>query len=298
MSQPKVILITEAPGSLGNLTAGALGHGGHTVYAALQDCRGGNRAQATRLRAYAREQGIDIRPIELNPTADRSATCAIARILREQGRIDVILHNALPRIFGPAEAFSTAQLARAHDRSILGTQRLMRAALPAMRRQSQGLMAWLISSASTGGAAPYLAFHCAIVAGLEAMAVQYAREIAPWGIESSIVVAGMFSEAVMPLTDALQPDDTARVTEYEAGATQGLAEAIREAVRRVTPAGAILGAAAGAVAMIVDLPAGERPFRFYVDPVRDGAEVVIPVMDRVRDEMIGRLGLTGRLAPP
>jgi hypothetical protein len=42
---------------------------------------------------------------------------------------------------------------------------------------------------------------------------------------------------------------------------------------------------------IVDAPFGKRPFRVHVDPTQDGAEVVNMVSDRVRAELLRRIGL-------
>jgi hypothetical protein len=42
---------------------------------------------------------------------------------------------------------------------------------------------------------------------------------------------------------------------------------------------------------IVDTPFGKRPFRVHVDPTEDGAEVTNMVMDRVRAELLRRIGL-------
>ncbi|QEL99999.1 SDR family NAD(P)-dependent oxidoreductase (plasmid) [Azospirillum brasilense] len=125
-----------------------------------------------------------------------------------------------------------AQLATSYDRSILGAQRVMRAILPHMRHRSQGLVVWLASNAAAGGAAPCHAFHCSIAAGVEAMAVQYARELARWGIETSIVMPGLFGELTNPFRDALRPDDTERVVEYEAGPNRGLGDAVRQGVAK------------------------------------------------------------------
>jgi xanthine dehydrogenase iron-sulfur cluster and FAD-binding subunit A len=44
-------------------------------------------------------------------------------------------------------------------------------------------------------------------------------------------------------------------------------------------------------------PFGERPFRVHYDPTQDGAEVVNMVSDRVRAELLRRIGLTDVLTP-
>jgi hypothetical protein len=54
---------------------------------------------------------------------------------------------------------------------------------------------------------------------------------------------------------------------------------------------------ADAIVKVVDTPFGKRPFRVHVDPTRDGADVAFGVIDRVRDEMLNRIGLSDLLHP-
>jgi hypothetical protein len=54
---------------------------------------------------------------------------------------------------------------------------------------------------------------------------------------------------------------------------------------------------ASAIVDVVDAPFGQRPFRVHVDPTHDGADVTFAVMDRVRAEMLHRVGLSDLLAP-
>jgi hypothetical protein len=48
---------------------------------------------------------------------------------------------------------------------------------------------------------------------------------------------------------------------------------------------------------VVDAPFGKRPFRIHIDPTQDGAEVVNMVSDRVRTELLRRIGLGDLLVP-
>src|SRR5712672_3189108 len=80
-------------------------------------------------------------------------------------------------VFGPAEAFTPEQLAELYDVNVLSTQRVNRAALPQLRRQRRGLVIWVSSSSSAGGTPPYLAPYFAAKAGMDALAVVYAREL-------------------------------------------------------------------------------------------------------------------------
>jgi hypothetical protein len=42
---------------------------------------------------------------------------------------------------------------------------------------------------------------------------------------------------------------------------------------------------------IIVMPFGRRPFRVHIDPSQDGAEIVNGVADRVRAELLPRIGL-------
>jgi hypothetical protein len=55
---------------------------------------------------------------------------------------------------------------------------------------------------------------------------------------------------------------------------------------------------ADAIVRVVETPFGRRPFRVHYDPTQDGAEVVNMVSDRVRAEMLRRIGLADVLTPP
>jgi uncharacterized HAD superfamily protein len=52
-----------------------------------------------------------------------------------------------------------------------------------------------------------------------------------------------------------------------------------------------------AIVRLINTPFGQRPFRVHIDPAQDGAEVVNMVCDRVRAELLRRIGLEDVLTP-
>src|SRR5258708_17044446 len=184
----KVIVITGASSGFGRLSANALAKAGHTVYASMRDTAGRKAPQVADVRKFAHDNKIDLRPLELDVSSEKSIEAAIRQIVAEEGRLDVVMHNAGHMVFGPAEAFTPEQLAELYDINVLSTQRVNRVALPQMRKQRQGLLIWLSSSSSAGGTPPYLSPYFASKAGMDAMAGQDARETAPWGIQTPIHV--------------------------------------------------------------------------------------------------------------
>jgi len=189
----QVIVITGASSGFGRLTANALADAGHTVYASMRETRGRNAPQVADVEKYAKDHGVDLNAIELDVGSQESVDAGVAAIIEKHGHLDVVTHNAGHMAFGPAEAFKPEQLAELYDVNVLSTQRVNRAALPQLRKQGQGLLVWVSSSSSAGGTPPYLSPYFAAKAGMDAMAVQYARELTRWGIETSIIVPGAFT---------------------------------------------------------------------------------------------------------
>ncbi len=270
---------------------------GHIVYAGIRDTKGRNAPQVALAHEYAAKNGVDLRTVELDVVSDRSVDTGIGKIIAENDRLDVVVHNAGHMVFGPAEAFTPEQLAELYDINVLSTQRVNRAALPQLRKQKQGLVLWVSSSSTAGGTLLYLAPYFAAKAAMDALAVVYARELARWGIETSIIVPGAFTGGTNHFAHAGSPSDEERVAEYEAGPYKGFADDIMKGFASIVPPEADVSAVAEAIVKVVDTPFGKRPFRVHVDPAQDGAEVVNMVLDRVRAELLGRIGLADVLTP-
>jgi NAD(P)-dependent dehydrogenase (short-subunit alcohol dehydrogenase family) len=292
-----VILITGASSGFGRLTAEALARAGHTVYASMRDTAGRNAAHVAAMAGLAREAGIDLRTVELDVQSQTSVDAAVENIIAGHGRIDVLIHNAGHMVYGPAEAFSPEQYAALYDVNVVSTQRLNRAALPHMRRQGQGLLVWISSSSVAGGTPPFLAPYFGAKAAMDAIAVQYARELAHWGIETSIIVPGAFTSGTNHFAHSGAPADAAVAAAYEAGPTAGFGEKVRRAFAEIVPPDADASLVAEAIVRVVDAPFGKRPFRVHVDPTGDGADVGFAVVDRLRAEMLHRVGLADLLQP-
>ncbi|GLK80093.1 SDR family oxidoreductase [Methylopila turkensis] len=293
----KVILITGASSGFGALAARRLADAGHTVYAAMRATRARNAAKVDEVRAYAAERSVALRAVELDVQSQESADAAVAAIIGEAGRIDVVVHNAGHMVFGPAEAFTPEQYGALYDVNVLGTQRVNRAALPHLRRQGEGLLLWVGSSSARGGTPPYLAPYFAAKAAMDSVAVSYAAELSRYGIETTILVPGAFTKGTQHFANAGAPDDQERADDYAAGPYKGVADQVMTRLAALEPPDADVADVARAMVAIVDAPHGKRPFRVHVDPSQDGAEVVFAVGDRVRREMFRNIGLEDLLSP-
>lgn len=263
----------------------------------MRDIKGHNAVPAAEIAGLAGSEAVDIRALELDVQSQSSVDTAITRVMNDRGQLDVLIHNAGHMVYGPSEAFTPEQLADIYDINLLGTQRVNRAALPHMRRQDESLLLWLSSSSCAGGTPPYLGPYFAAKAAMESLAVTYARELTRWGVETCIIVPGAFTTGTNHFPHATAPADQSITDEYNAGPYANFGPQVMQAFNAVIPAEANPAAVADSIVDIVAAPFGERPFRTVIDPSNDGADVGFAVLDRLKEEMLHRIGHSDLLTP-
>jgi NAD(P)-dependent dehydrogenase (short-subunit alcohol dehydrogenase family) len=131
--QGNVALVTGAFGGIGQATALKLAAAGWTVYASGRDL-----AKSTPLVAQARAAGLQITPIVLDVTDERSVEAAISQIAQEAGQLDVLVNNAGSGFFGAVTESSPTQIRQLFETNVIGMVATSRAALPLMHRNGQG----------------------------------------------------------------------------------------------------------------------------------------------------------------
>jgi NAD(P)-dependent dehydrogenase (short-subunit alcohol dehydrogenase family) len=291
----KVILITGASSGFGEMTAYRLADAGHIVYASMRTLAD---EKVEKARAYSAEHHVDIRTLALDVQNQASVDAAVAHVLSEQGRIDVLVQNAGHMAFGPAEAFTPEQFALLYDINVIGAHRLNRAALPHMRTAGgEPLIVWVGSTSTRGGTPPYIAPYFAAKAAMDSLAISYAGELARWGVETVIASPGVYTSGTNHFAHAAQPGDMDRFREYESGPTQELTEQAKQADLKSVPATADPADVARAIVEVVAMPYGSRPLRITIDPADGGADELNKLGDRIRGAYLQTAGLGDLLHP-
>lgn len=283
----KVIVISGASTGFGALAARLMAQNGHCVYAGV---RQHETEQIAAAEAFAKEHSVDLRPLILDVTDDTSVNDAIERVILERGRIDVLHHNAGIGLTGPAESFTPAEMMKYFEVNLFGAQRLNRAALPHMRKARTGLVLWTSSSSVKGGVTPFVGPYFASKAALDSLAVAYAGELARFGIETTIIVPGVFPKGTNMFQSLGQPDDKKVEAEYMEGPYKGFFKQFLEGVEKLQPKDADMSQVSKMMAEVVEMPHGTRPYRVHVDPLDDGSEAVSDVADKVREDMLRKMG--------
>lgn len=135
----RVAVVTGASTGIGEATARELRRSGWTVYAVAR--------RAERLEALARETGAVPAPCDI--TSDADVAALRDQVLGEQGRVDALLN-----ISGGARGTDRVADAATEDWdwmyqvNVLGTMRLTRAFLPALRENGEGTVLNLTSLAA------------------------------------------------------------------------------------------------------------------------------------------------------
>jgi len=290
-----VILVTGASTGIGHLTSRALAAAGHTVYASMRDIHGRNAPRVRELRDWSFAHEYDVRAVELDVLSQASADAAVQAIVGEQGRLDVVVHNAGHLVVGPTEAFTPDEIVQVFDTNVLGTQRVNKAVLPVLRDQQSGLLLWVSSTTTRGGFPPFLGPYAAAKAAMDSLAITLSYEVARFGIETSIVVPGAFTKGTAHFPNAGKPVDTVTAAAY--ARYDGLMDQVGARLSALMPDDADPAAVADEIARIVHLPAGTRPFRSVVDFIDDGAAAVTEVAERVREDFAKRIGIADLLKP-
>jgi NAD(P)-dependent dehydrogenase (short-subunit alcohol dehydrogenase family) len=175
---PRVVLVTGCGSGIGLAVAREAARAGHVVYAGLRDPASG----------LAPEAGPVPVALDVTRAADREA--AVERVVRERGRLDVLVDNAGVALGGFLEQIEEDELRGVFDVNVFGAWAMARAALPHLRA-ARGLLV-LMSSMSGRSALPGLGAYAASKFALEALGEVWRHELAPFGVRVVLVEPGAY----------------------------------------------------------------------------------------------------------
>ena len=172
----KVILITGVSSGIGKICAEYLSGKYDKVY-------GTSRRQPNGTEKYKVLQ-MDVR----NPEAVQQV---IKTIIDKEGRIDVLINNAGIGLAGAIENFSEEEMNQDLSVNFFGKVRMIKAVLPYMRNQHNGL---IINISSIGGlmGLPFQGFYCASKFAIEGISESLRYELKQFGIKVVLINPGDF----------------------------------------------------------------------------------------------------------
>ena len=173
---------------------------------------------------------------------------AVAAAEAHFGRVDVLVNNAGVGYFGAVEESDEAEVRRMFEINVWGLAAVTRAALPGMRARRRG---HVVNISSIGGlrAFPAVGYYNATKFAVEGLSEALALEVAPLGINVTIVEPSGFrtdwagrsaNEVASPIADYAETagrnrDDIRGYSGNQPGDPKKAAEAIVAAVEAETP---------------------------------------------------------------
>lgn len=175
----KIAIVTGASSGIGLATAMLFAKKGYKTYGLSR-----------------RKQGrTDFIEIQADVNDDESVKAAVARVLKEQGRIDVLVNNAGFAMLGATEESSIAQVKSIFETNFFGVVRMTNAVLPAMRQQRSGRILH-ISSIVGVIPAPYMSYYGATKHALEGYGESLDHEVRNFGIRSVVIEPGFMKTSI------------------------------------------------------------------------------------------------------
>jgi short-subunit dehydrogenase len=178
---PKVVLITGASAGFGQACAEHLSGLGHRVYG------------TSRRVEFPDPGGVHSSPImvPMDVCDEGSVGRAVEFVLKQEGRIDVVVNNAGVGLAGAVEDTSVEEGRALFETNFFGVLRVCRAVLPALRAQRSG---HLVNVSSLGGLVtiPFQGFYSASKYALESMSDALRMELRPFGVQVTLLEPGDF----------------------------------------------------------------------------------------------------------
>lgn len=156
---------------------------------------------ATSRNTDALEKEIDLNkenlyPVQLDITSDKEVKLTIDRLVKELGKIDVVVNNAGYSLVGSMEEMTDEEFRATMDVNLFGTVNIIRNVMPYLRKQQSGHIINISSNAGYIGfekAASYNAAKFGMIGLSEALA----QEVNNFGIKVTVVAPGQFRTQFM-----------------------------------------------------------------------------------------------------
>jgi NADP-dependent 3-hydroxy acid dehydrogenase YdfG len=133
----------------------------------------------------------NVEVLELDVTSEKEVNAVTETVLKKYETIDILINNAGVFGGGLLEAYSMTQVQKLFEINVYAPLRLMKAVLPSMRQQKDGL---IINLSSMLGffSIPLNAVYCATKFALEALVTGSYGELIQKGVENILVEPGSF----------------------------------------------------------------------------------------------------------
>ena len=187
----KVAIVTGSSSGIGFETSLALAREGYFTYATMRDTTKSNK-----IKEIAQKENLKIDVLELDVDDEKSVKSAIAQILDQKQRIDVLVNNAGWGLWGCVEDVSIDEFKEQFETNFFSIIRLIQEVAPTMRKQGSGT---IVNVSSVVGRIGFPASPAYISSkfALEGLSESMRFEFAPFGVDVIIIEPGVIKTNFM-----------------------------------------------------------------------------------------------------
>jgi len=211
----KTILVAGASSGIGLSVAEQLSRQGYTVYAGARSFRteevnpreegkpgaagkpGGALKPGVALKpegvgepgGVGNTSGVKLIKIHLDVTDQSSVDDVVSYIMKNEGKIDVLINCAVYLVRGSVEDTTIEEFQGVIDTALIGTLRMCKAVIPIMRTQGDGM---IINLSSVNGlmAIPFVSSYTAAKFAIEGLSETLSMEVKDFGIKVVLIEPG------------------------------------------------------------------------------------------------------------
>jgi NAD(P)-dependent dehydrogenase (short-subunit alcohol dehydrogenase family) len=186
MKDARIAVVTGSSSGIGLVTCVELARSGYRVIATMRDLARCGRLEEAATKAGVRDR-LDLRRLDI--TENETLAPMVEAVVRDHGRVDLLVNNAGFSSAGFAEDIQLHELRHQMETNFFGNVAMTKAVLPVMRRQRSG---HIIQVSSVGGrtAAPLLSSYNASKFALEGWSEALRVEVHSLGIRVVLIEPG------------------------------------------------------------------------------------------------------------
>jgi NAD(P)-dependent dehydrogenase (short-subunit alcohol dehydrogenase family) len=187
-SSERSVLITGASSGIGAASADLLARSGFRV------------AGTSRVPELAAQRAPQIEWVAMDVRDDASVDEGVKRAIEQIGGLDALVCNAGIGVFGSIEEVPLSAAREQFETNWFGTLRVLRAALPELRRRGSARIA-IVGSLAGRAPIPFQAHYSASKAALDALAQALHNEVFGTGVRVSLIEPGDIRTGFNDATD-------------------------------------------------------------------------------------------------
>jgi len=185
MKSKKTVLVTGCSSGIGLATCHVLSRNNFMTYGTVR-----NLSKAKKIEDLIDREGLPLKILHLDVNDNQSIKLAVKRVLSDTGRLDVLINNAGYGMFGPIEEITIQEVKKQFETNFFGTIRVIKAIVPIMRKQGNGIIVNISSMVGRFGVPLNFAYVSSKFA-VEGLSESIAFELEEFGIRVIVIEPGV-----------------------------------------------------------------------------------------------------------